>query len=542
MRRITRLQQIGALAFMVLGASARGAGPPGWGTLTPGPFTVGFKSSWRLDPSRAYNRVFGDKTTYASGKSPRPMLINMWYPAEPAKNLEPMPHRGYLDIRSTEPQFSKFADELIGYEQDVVCTEIMRKRKQELTGAERRLLEGLWNAVTAAVRNAPPVGRRFPLVIYHSGGGSSFEDNAVLCEFLASHGYVVLGSAFQEPTGASYNIDGRLGSARDMEYLIAYANGLPDVDWKHIGIVGHSAGAQAALMFQAQDASPVDAVVSLDTTQDYTGLSDHRWDDMIKPILENRSNSRKPLLFLANCHAVFEFADQLTDAERYYLTFRDMGHNDFISQGIRRRDVESLAHPDDQARRNERDAARSAYTIVCECVVDFFDAYLKGDQNKKRALIKNFESNPLGGTAPHIRLLARGVSEPEPFQDGSKMPPEPRQVRPLLAKRGADATIAILKSYHEKEPVAPVFQRNFGFALVYELLENGQVREAVAFHRMYRSVGQDLVKIFISSGDSYLRQGAKTRAGHYFESARTLDPENSEAADRLRKMREAKKD
>ena len=219
-----------------------------------------------------------------------------------------------------------------------------------------------------------------------------------------------------------------------------------------------------------------------------------------------------------------------------------MGHNDFISQGIRQRELESLAHPDDQARRNERDAARSAYTIVCECVLDFLDAYLKGDQNKRRALVKKFESNPLGGTAPRIRLLARGVSGPVPFQDGSKMPPEPRQVRPLLAKRGADSTIAILKSYHEKEPSAPVFQTNFGFALVYELLENGQVPEAIAFHRMYRSVGQDLVKKFISSGDSYLRHGAKTYARHYFESALTLDPENSEAADRLRKIREAKND
>ena len=542
MRRITHLQQIGALAAMVLGASARGAGPPGWGTLTPGPFTVGFKSSWRLDSSRAYNRVFDDKTTYASGKSPRPILINMWYPAEPAKNLEPMPHRGYLDIRSSEPQFSKFADELIGYEQDVVCAEVMRKPKHELSGAERRLLEGLWNAVTASYRNALPVERRFPLVIYHSGGGSSFEENAVLCEFLASHGYVVLGSAFQEPTGASYNIDGRLGSARDMEYLIAYANGLPDVEWKHIGLVGHSAGAQAALMFQAQDASPVDAVVSLDTTQDYASLSDHRWDDMIKPILENRSNSRKPLLFLANSHAVFEFADQLSEAERYYLTIRDMGHNDFISQGIRQRDVESLAHPDDQARRNERDAARSAYTIVCECVVDFFDAHLKGDLNKKRALIKKFESNQLGGTAPHMRFLARGISGPEPFKTGSEIPPDPRQVRPLLAKQGVESTIAILQAYHEKEPGAPVFQGNFAFALVYELLENHQVQEAVAFHRMYRSFGQDLVKKFIISGDGYLRFGAKIRAEQQFEKARTLDPENGEVADRLRKMREAKKD
>ena len=103
MRRITRWQQIGALAVVVLGASARGAGPPDWGTLTPGPYTVGFRSSWRLDPSRAYNRVFHDKSTYSSGKSPRPILINMWYPALPATHLDPMLHRGYLDIRSSEP-------------------------------------------------------------------------------------------------------------------------------------------------------------------------------------------------------------------------------------------------------------------------------------------------------------------------------------------------------------------------------------------------------------------------------------------------------
>ena len=69
----------------------------------------------------------------------------------------------------------------------------------------------------------------------------------MLCEFFASHGYVVMGSAFQEPTGESYNIDGRLCSARDMEYLIAHARELPSVDWNHIGVVGHSAGAQAAL-------------------------------------------------------------------------------------------------------------------------------------------------------------------------------------------------------------------------------------------------------------------------------------------------------
>ena len=85
-------------------------------------------------------------------------------------------------------------------------------------------------------------------MIYHAGHGSSFEDNSVLCEFLASHGYVVFGSAFQEPSGASFNVDGKQTSARDMEFLIAYAKQLPNADWHHVGVIGHSGGAHAALI------------------------------------------------------------------------------------------------------------------------------------------------------------------------------------------------------------------------------------------------------------------------------------------------------
>ena len=55
--------------------------------------------------------------------------------------------------------------------------------------------------------------RKGPVVVYHCGAQSSYEDNSVLCEFLASHGYVVIDGAFQQASGATFNIDGirRLG-------------------------------------------------------------------------------------------------------------------------------------------------------------------------------------------------------------------------------------------------------------------------------------------------------------------------------------------
>src|SRR5262249_40830133 len=146
---------------------------------------------------------------------------------------------------------------------EIVCKELMGKKPTELDKTERTLLESFWDSPTATHRDAPPHDGRFPLVIYHAGAQSSFEDNAVFCEFLASHGYVVVGSAFLDLSGDSFNIAGNHGSARDFEFLIAHAGRFPNVDWQHVGLIGHSAGAQSALLYRGYEASAVDAVVSL---------------------------------------------------------------------------------------------------------------------------------------------------------------------------------------------------------------------------------------------------------------------------------------
>src|SRR5262249_3233838 len=157
--------------------------------------------------SRTYNRVFQDKTTYAPGKAPRPILINIWYPAKEPDHGRPMLHREYLAIESRDPRLTRFATELVDYEKSVVCQYVMSPPAVTLSEVQRRLFVRFWDAPTASRRDAPPADGKFPIVIYHAGAGSSFEDNAVLCEFLASHGYVVVGSAFQEASGESFNVD-----------------------------------------------------------------------------------------------------------------------------------------------------------------------------------------------------------------------------------------------------------------------------------------------------------------------------------------------
>jgi hypothetical protein len=132
-----------------------------------------------------------------------------------------MPHRDYLEIQSADPLLAKFSTKLAEYNRATIAKEVMGKPAKELTDREKLLLDQFLDTPTACVRNAPPVDGKFPLVIYHSGHGSSFEDNSVLCEFLASHGFIVLGSAFQKSDRTSLGVDGGHTSVRDMEFLIA---------------------------------------------------------------------------------------------------------------------------------------------------------------------------------------------------------------------------------------------------------------------------------------------------------------------------------
>ena len=87
--------------------------PPLWGRLRPGPHAVGFNSAWELDYSRAYNMIFEDKTAYASGKAPRPILINIWYPARRPDDPRPMRQRDYLAIETGDPRLTRFAAQLV---------------------------------------------------------------------------------------------------------------------------------------------------------------------------------------------------------------------------------------------------------------------------------------------------------------------------------------------------------------------------------------------------------------------------------------------
>src|SRR5260370_1937430 len=185
-----------------------------------------------------------------------------------------------------------------------------------------------------ATRNAAPASGKFPVVIYHPGLGGTFDDNAVAYEYLASHGYVVLSSAYQAADSSSLNIDGDLAtSLDDLQFLLRYAATLPFADISKVAAMGRSYGAQAVLSWRARPNSAVDAVVFLDSTVEYHSLDDA---PVFKAAVERNRNSTVPVVMFADARRQphFEVFDpNLKFAARYETLVDGMAHNDFVSQG-----------------------------------------------------------------------------------------------------------------------------------------------------------------------------------------------------------------
>lgn len=127
-----------------------------------------------------------------------------------------------------------------------------------------------------AYRDAPWVKGTFPAVLYFGGLNGPINANAILAEFLASHGYAVASISFLGPSDEqafqSRTADDLESSFRDMEFAWTVLQTEPNVDNTKLGLIGHSVGAIEATILGLRNAD-VSAVIALDGTYGFQGMS-----------------------------------------------------------------------------------------------------------------------------------------------------------------------------------------------------------------------------------------------------------------------------
>ena len=101
--------------------------------------------------------------------------------------------------------------------------------------------------------------------------------------------------------------------------------------------------------------------------------------------------------------------------------------------------------------------------------------------------------------------------------------------------------MAVLETAHRSTPEAPVFDESVGFALIADLLAKGRKADAVAFHQLYGTFDPKFRTRHMEIGKHLLKYGMKTRALEHFEKAILLNPDDAEAAEHAKTLRQEAK-
>jgi tetratricopeptide (TPR) repeat protein len=426
--------RVGALALILVALAfdpAAAQEPLLWGSLRPGPHAVGYRSLYRLDHTRQYDPEFATDAAKLPVHKPRPIFIAVWYPAQKT-DAKAMEYRRYLDVSSDNPLIAPFVKQLSRHWVAVVSEETVGKEPAYRTPAETAAFERLLATRTIAVKEAPPAQGRFPVVIHHPGLSGVADDSSVLCELLASHGYVALCSAYPNYYAEGVGISSDLHTSfRDMEFLSRYARELPFADADRLGAMGHSWGAIAVLHWAALPDSPLRAFATLDSGFEHVSIEDTGVEMLISHMKSNKGNIRAAAMRFASTERKPNFdllEPHLTHAPRYSVAVSGLTHNDYVMHGSLRPALMPEKWPDPKGSR------RTSYDRLCRHILMFFDANLKQKAEAREALQKSVRGE---GLDDGFRLT---------FKPAAPAPPTHAQLARHLKEHGLEKTVAFIRS------------------------------------------------------------------------------------------------
>lgn len=320
------------------------ASSPLWVGLDAGPYSVGFETM----PLRDYARPFGA----GSAERDRVLTVSIWYPAGDSMGREPMPFSRYVGTG---------AEELV---------ERFRASGHALDEGQ---ISSLYETPTAAFDGLERSPGSFPLLLFGAGLSAPSYVQSVLCEYLASHGYVVVAVAtlpYREDVPAGYDaltVDTLL---RDIELVIHEMHDYPGVDLEKLGLVAWSVSGVSHVLLQMKNPD-VSAVASLDAATGYAyGIELLRASLYFDPARTRAAFFHATDSRAATSRAVknFEYYDSIHRGPSFFLTIDGMTHTEFTSLG-------SVVPGDGTVERHER------YRRLCLYVRRFLDDALKNDES-----------------------------------------------------------------------------------------------------------------------------------------------------------------
>jgi pimeloyl-ACP methyl ester carboxylesterase len=491
------------LALVLTTGPVQAQSSPLWGGLAPGPYAVGFRILYQADPTRPWLATPMPSASAATVRPGRPVRISLWYPARPSRAARAMVYRDYVQLPEPPAEF-RALDRALVSRNLATLWQIVR------TPAA---LETLLASRTSAFRDAPPHAGRFPLVVYVSGLNETGQHaNSVLCEYLASQGFVVAAIPQVGTTPARL----RLGinpvdletQVRDVEFAAAQVRALPFLQPRW-AIAGHSMGGVVALLAQARNPD-LAAVVGLDASYGSKELAGNltaspffRPDRMRAPLLDLRRGDPPASLAVL---------DSLRYSNRYLGVFPAIAHGDFTSFPM----IAALVPVDIQGRTVED--ARQGHELAVRTAATFLKAVLNRDAAALSAL------STASGEAGVMRWRAVPAAVP---------PPTEEEFVGIVETRGVAAAAEAYRRARGLEPDLPLVNERLILGMGYDSLEpGGDPRRAVEIFRFLTEIRpgsadflDSLAEAYIAAGQVDLAREASRRVLAALDSDATLSAE-----------------
>lgn len=473
-----------------------------------GPHPVGLRVVQQYDHGRGMERAVNALGELTRRAGSRPVQTLVWYPA--VAGGTPMQAIDYELTALSDNDFS-------------VTGAAIAKERDALLGSEDR---ALFNAPMLAMRDAAAANGSYPVVIYAPSYRARAHENADLCEYLASHGYIVIASPSTGPRGAdmSDDVEGLEAQAADITFLIAYAHSLPQADSSRLAVVGFSWGGVANVLAAARS-NKVKALVSLDgSARSHTQLF-----TTSRPIAPARTAI--PLLWIGSrpmpAESPFEkgrrvatdYFKGMQHSDVYLATMAPMVHMNFSSWALR---FDSDARPTNDS---QADVA-IAYRWSLRYVKEFLDAYLRQD-GRALAFLNNPPANN-GAPAQMIALEIRPASVPLLTSESFIT---------TFAAHGFTGAEAIYTAMRVQSPdfaLRPLQLHTWGG----ELMARNNAKGAVELFKLAGVINPRYGDTFNSLGEAYEALGETSLARLAYEQALSVDPELANSAARLQALRQ----
>lgn len=285
-------------------------------------------------------------------KGLKPYYIGIWFPIpKTAANL-PMSYKDYFYFDDRQ-NLTSLRDSLIQMNRTSLVNYGLKHRMnswedREFESIYQQMFKDILNTKVNATETNSPVSGNFPLIVYHHGMGGTFEENSVLFEYLASHGYVIVSSNYHWPDqGVSI-----AEIQNDLKFVLNFASNLPFINQDQVYFLGHSWGAQVGLILNQQGDHQVKSFFLLDSTLELMPLDMvRRFYPHLDSIFRNHPNDFRtrsfiitsPKAYLENDQLIrqplpkYEIFNLINSGNFNFLITRDiLDHEAFVSKGILR--------------------------------------------------------------------------------------------------------------------------------------------------------------------------------------------------------------